>query len=181
MSKSSTQTASITNEQIAELTKLRAEKEIAEALAKTEQETPELKVADSAPQEEEFSFGDKMKMQMLMGIMKLAEFSSGLEGVSTKRKLAAFFGSILVSGAAGYAIGSLAGYAIAGVMALGGSVLWAYLILIIALILGAYAGMKIGQHVGNYILSGKIDKDIVAAKNKFLGFFKSKPLIVAGA
>lgn len=101
---------------------------------------------------------------------------------SWKRKLSAFFGAILLSGAAGYAIGTLAGYAIVGVASLGGSILWAYLIMVIALILAAYAGFKIGEVVGNYVLSGQIDKDLKAAKAKVTGWFtfgKSEPKLIA--
>lgn len=121
-------------------------------------------------------------------VMKLFGFGEDDGGPSWKRKLAAFFASALLASGAGYVIGTLAGYAMVGIAALGGSVLWAYLILIVALILSFYAGLKIGQHVGNYVLSGQVDRDIVAAKNKITGWFSSakemvtsKPLVTVDA
>lgn len=97
-----------------------------------------------------------------------------LDGMpSGKRTFAAFFVTVSMSFGTGYGIGTLAGYAITAIATLGGSVLWSYLLMILALMLSMYAGMKIGQHVGGYILSGQIDHDLIAAKNKVCGWFGS--------
>lgn len=90
---------------------------------------------------------------------------------SAKRVAVATFAVIALSGAAGYGIGTIAAYAMVGVMTLTGSTLLTYLILVVAMLLAAYVGFKIGEHVGNYILSGQIDRDIVAVKNKVTGWF----------
>lgn len=167
---------SVKAEQAAALAKMRREKEIAEALAKTEQpkiEIPEF-VADSvAP--------SLLSAENMADAVKQMLDRLGLsgEGPSMKRKLAALFATIILSAGAGYAIGSIASYIIIGIATLGGSILWAYLTLVIALLLAFYAGAKIGQHVGNYILSGQIDRDVIKVKNKVTGWFKSKPLVVA--
>lgn len=106
-------------------------------------------------------------------VMDLLGF--GVNAPSWKRKLAAFVASIALCVPAGAAIGNLAGYAIAGLLAAGGSVIWAYLIMFLSCALAFYAGMKIGQYVGNYVLSGQIDRDFGAAKDKVVGFFKRAP------
>jgi hypothetical protein len=93
---------------------------------------------------------------------------------SGKRAIASLAVSVLLSAGAGYGIGTIAGYAIVGVAALSGALLWQWVIFILAIALGAYVGMKIGQHVGNYILSGQIDKDAAACWDTVTGWFSSK-------
>jgi hypothetical protein len=115
---------------------------------------------------------------------KLADMfrSTGLEfEPSWKRKLATWFTCAALSFGVGYTIGTLASWAIVGIATLGGSLLWSYLIITMALILAVYAGLKVGQHVGNYILSGKIDHDLVAAKNKVVGWFTPAPKVITVA
>lgn len=104
-------------------------------------------------------------------IMKLMGFDENYQGPSWKRKLAAFFSVMVLAFGAGYLIGQLAGYAMVGIMMYTGSTLLMYLVFALAMILSVYVGMKIGQHVGNYILSGKIDQDLAAAKAKVTGWF----------
>ncbi len=99
--------------------------------------------------------------------------STGAEAIGWKRQFVAFFSTIILSAGAGYVIGTLAGYAIAGIAVLGGSLLWAYLTMVIAAVLAFYSGLKIGQYVGNYVLSGQVDKDLASAKSKVGGWFSS--------
>lgn len=98
---------------------------------------------------------------------------------SFKRKMAAFFATIILAGGAGYGIGTIAGYAMAGIYLMSGSMLLAYLVMIMAVLLSAYVGMKIGQVVGNYVLSGQIDHDIKRAKNMVTRLFKREPKLAA--
>lgn len=176
MTNSSKQTAS----QKAELARLRAEKAAAakkkaDAKQKAKSveftEHPKLEVASSAPQAEE-----NKTHRTIEELMQSLGFG---EGPSFKRKLAAFFVSAALSFGAGYAIGTVAGYAIVAIATLGGSVLWAWLIMLLAIMLSIYAGIKIGGAAANYILSNQIDKDIAAAKNKVTGWFAKKPLTIA--
>jgi hypothetical protein len=106
---------------------------------------------------------DAVRQAAMEAVMKL--FGVDENAPSFKRQMAALFASILLSVGAGYVIGQIAGYAIIGILALGGSMLWAYLIMILATLLAMYAGMKIGQYVGNYVLSGQVDEDIAKAKD----------------
>lgn len=135
----------------------------------TEAET--LRAASVKP-DAEFGY-EELKAAAVDAMMKL--FGVDEDAPSWKRKLAALFATVVIAGGAGYGIGYLASMAIVGIAAMGGSVLWSFLIMISALILAGYIGAKIGQHVGGYILSGQIDRDVVAAKNKVFGWFKRDP------
>jgi hypothetical protein len=148
-------------EQQAALDAMRANKDKAEVVQPV--------IAASAP-EEKISESERIAAAVSESIMKLFGFGTDA-GPSWKRRMVAFFATVMLAGGAGYAIGTLAGYCIVGIASLGGSMLWAYLIMVIALLLAAYAGMKIGQVVGNYVLSGQIDADIASVKNKVTGWF----------
>jgi Flp pilus assembly protein TadB len=82
---------------------------------------------------------------------------------SWKRTVCAFLATAALSVGAGYLIGQIAAYAIVGVMMLGAPMAIAWLIYALALVLSLYAGIKIGQYVGNYVLSGQIDRDVSRA------------------
>lgn len=139
-------------------------------LRNEEPKQPEQVIADSVSPEEGGMTAEMLKQAAAEAFMKLLGVDENAP--SWKRKLAAFFAVGVVAYGIGYGIGTLAGYAIAGIAALGGSVLWSYLIMITALIVSLYAGVKVGQYLGNYILSGQIDADIGAIKNKVTGWFK---------
>lgn len=127
---------------------------------------------------------DALSARIRESINDMLGFGEGSAMPGWKRKLAAFFSSCMLAYGAGYAIGTVAGYAIVGIASMGASVLWSYLIMIVAALLALYAGMKIGQYVGNYILSGKIDDHAVAVKNKVVGWFtfgESKPKLLAAS
>lgn len=49
----------------------------------------------------------------------------------------------------------------------------------VGLLLTLYAGFKLGNAIGNYIMSGQIDRDIAVAKNKVSGWFKRTPALAA--
>ena len=129
------------------------------------------------PSDVEQATDAKIKAQIDRAMAFLSStFGVAQEGMPTwKRTLAAYFAAMVIAGGAGYGIGCLAGYAMIGCFALTGSLFLMYLIMVLAILLSAYAGMKIGQYVGNYVLSGQIDRDVVRAKNWVTGFFKSKP------
>jgi hypothetical protein len=59
------------------------------------------------------------------------------------------------------------------------SLFLAVMIWIVSMVLAIYAGMKVSQHVGSYILSGQIDRDVVKVKNKVLGLFQRKEIVAA--
>lgn len=125
------------------------------------------------------SFEDQIR-QFLNGF----SISGALLGheVTWKRAAVAFFAVSALAFGAGSLIGHIASYAIAGIVTFGGSMALAWLVWGLAIALAIYVGLKIGQHVGNYILSGQIDRDIVKVKNKVTGFFKrEEKLIVATA
>lgn len=132
--------------------------------------------ASSQPEEE--SLMERTKQAAMEMLMRGAGLLSDV-GPSWKRYLGAFFASAVLAYGAGHIIGTLAGYAMVGIASLGGSLLWAWLIMIIATILSIYVGMKIGQHVGNYILSGQIDRDVVGAVNKVKSWFGRKEVVIA--
>lgn len=95
----------------------------------------------------------------------------GLADGTWKRKAFAFFASVAVATGAGYTITKLSAYAVTGILALSGSMLWVWLITILSLLITLYISMKIGQHVGSYVLSGRIDRDLAKAKDKMFSLF----------
>lgn len=100
---------------------------------------------------------------------------------SGKRAIAAFVIPMIVSGFAGYGIGTLAAWAINSIAFLSSSLIMQWVVIVMALCLAAYTGFKIGQHLGGYILSGQIDKDLGAVKDTVFGWFKSKDPVIATA
>ena len=165
-----------TPEQVAALAAMR------EAKNNPPVETPEVVepvIAESAPAENIVDQAARMQAMVQDAVMKFLGFGDdNPDAPSWKRKLAAFFSSVVLATGAGTAIGWLAGNAVVGIATLGGSVLWSYLILLVGMIASVYAGAKIAQYVGNYVLSGQVDKDIVRAKDTVLGWFgKAKAAI----
>lgn len=129
---------------------------------KTEQ--PEVKIAASAPTEE-LTMEERINKAMeLLGITE--------DTLSWKRKLAAVLLTAALSFGAAYSIGSLAMYAVIGIAVLEGSMLMTVLVYTLAMLAACYAGLKIAEHVSDYVLSGQIDRDIVRAKNWVTGFFR---------
>lgn len=96
---------------------------------------------------------------------------------SGKRVFAASAVSFILAFGAGYTIGVIAEIVAMGILVLTGSMLLYFVTWAIAILLSFYAGMKIGQHVGMYVLSGQIDRDIVSAKDYVKGLFSSKPVL----
>lgn len=99
----------------------------------------------------------------------------------SKRGIAAFFAGVVATTGVSITIAKLAAVAVIAVTLFTGSVMLGYLIIILSMILSIYASIKAYEKTANYVLSGQIDRDIVAAKNKVLGFFKKAPLTVASA
>ncbi len=96
----------------------------------------------------------------------------GFETPTWKRVLAANVLAIGCSAGAGYVIASIASYTAAGILVLTGSTFLVFMTFMLAILVSVYTGLKISQHVGNYVLSGQIDRDIVVAKNKVIGLFE---------
>jgi hypothetical protein len=159
-----------------ELDKMRAEKA---ARAKNKAQVIEPVQAASAPPEE-VSEVDRIAAAVQATIMKMMGFGeTDPNAPSWKRRLASFFACVICTSVAGSAISTLAGYAMVGIAMLSASVLWAYLIMILSAVAVFYAGLKVFQHVGGYISTGQIDKDIVSVKDKIVGWFKPKQIQVA--
>lgn len=132
-------------------------------------------IADTAQPKAKRFDADSMQeeMQRIMKQIRSA-FGMEIEVPSWQRCLAAFLLSIALAAGAGYGIGYIASMLMVGCFTLTGSVFLMYAIALLAFLLSAYAGLKIGQKVGNYVLSGQIDKDFASAKAKVTGFFKRK-------
>lgn len=103
----------------------------------------------------------------------LGEDDFEFELPSEKRIIAATALTFSLSFTAGYMIGIVTDVIATAALMLTGSVFIWFVIWMLALIGSIYAGMKIGQHVGYYVLSGQIDKDIASVKNKVTGLFGS--------
>ena len=60
-----------------------------------------------------------------------------------------------------------------------GSGFLAALIFVFGLLLCVYAALKTTEIVTNYVFTGQIDRDIISAKDKVLGFFKRSHVTAA--
>ena len=89
---------------------------------------------------------------------------------SWKRAVFAFVVGATAAAGFGWLVGTVAGYAMIGVLAMSHSMSLVYLIYALAMLLAVYGGMKVSQKVGGYIVSGNIDRDIA----KGWGWVKSK-------
>jgi uncharacterized membrane protein YdbT with pleckstrin-like domain len=175
----------IKDAQQAELKRLRAEKAAAKkaervatikamAVDAEEKKLLEAKLKTFDPKEE----ARKRMEQMASTIDSvLADF----EMPSWKRLIATTIVSLVLAAGAGWMIGTLTGMLIVSAVALTGMAWIGYVIWALGMLLAFYAGMKIGQHVGNYILSGTIDKHIGSVKDRFVGLFTSSKVEVTGA
>lgn len=88
---------------------------------------------------------------------------------SGKRALAAFFVPFTVSFGVGYGIGQLCQYAIGVIATYSTAAAWPIVVMILGAMLAIYAGFKIGQHLGGYIITGQIDRDVARAWNWAFG------------
>jgi len=106
----------------------------------------------------------------------------GLQAPSWKRIACAVVLVAALAYGAGTLIGTLATYMVVGAFMFTGSMFVVWSIYILAILLALYAGLKIGQHVGNYVLSGQIDRDLSSAWNWTKSLFGSKqPELVQAA
>lgn len=155
-----------TPEQIAALAKMRQEKEIAEALAKTiKPETPEF-IADSVTPPE-----DEIQMSQFFTDLK-AKLPSG------KRAICALVISVSASFATTYSVQWVCAYAVAGVLALSGSALLAMIISALAWIISILMALKVGSKVFAAVLAGDYGVKVPAKLNP-MNWFKSEPITVA--
>lgn len=98
----------------------------------------------------------------------------------TKRKALAFILSVACSAGGGYLLGNVAGYAIAGIATLGGSMFWAFMIAILAIVTSYYMGGYIARNVFSYVADARIDKDYEAVKSTLINWYDSaKSLVVS--
>jgi hypothetical protein len=167
MSSKSNKATTQTPEQIAALAKMRQQKEIDEALAKTEQ--PKVEFASSAPFTE-----DEIEMSQFWADMK-AKLPSG------KRAICALIVSVSASFATTYSIQWICAYAVAGVLALSGSALLAMIISALSWILSILVAVKIGGKVFAAVVTGDYGIKVPASLGKLnpMKWFKSEPIIVA--
>jgi len=160
-----------TQEQAAALQALRQQKEIDEALAKTEQptpvEVPDLEFASSAPFAE-----DEIEMSQFWADMK-AKLPSG------KRAITALLVSVAASTTAVYGVNVVCAYAVAGVLALSGSALLAMIISALGWIIAALAAFSVGRRVFAAIITGDYGVKIPQKFNPLNWFGKSEPTTVA--
>lgn len=109
-------------------------------------------------------------------LMRLIKHHIGdIEIPSWKRALFAFIVSLTAAAGMGWLIGTITGYAMIGLLAVGGSMSLVYLLYAIGLLLAAYGGFKVSQTVGRYIVSGNIDRDISDAWGWIKGKFAREP------
>ena len=153
-----------TPEQIAELARLRNEKEVAEALAKTE--VPNLEFADSAPFSDE-----EIEMSQFWADLK-AKLPSG------KRAITALLVSVAASTTAIYGVNVVCAYAVAGVLALSGSALLAMIISALGWIIAALAAWSVGRRVFAAIITGDYGVKVPASLNP-MNWFGNKEITVA--
>ena len=165
--------ANIKAAQQAELKRLRAEKRKATAAAKAEAAKP-------APEQVAQPFDPKAEAHKRMSAMASAvdAILADFEAPSWKRVLAATVISLVVAAGAGWMIGTLTGMLIVSAVALTGMAWIGWVIWALGMVVAFYAGAKIGQHVGGYIMRGDIDRHIGAVKDRFVGLFTSKPVEV---
>ena len=98
---------------------------------------------------------------------------------SGKRALIAFFASVSASVGTVYSIQLLISYAVAGVLALSGSIMLSTVISILGLLISFASAYYAGSVVFTAIVSGSIDAKFGAVKNKVTGLFARRPISVA--
>lgn len=88
---------------------------------------------------------------------------------SGKRMLAACLATFTTAGVVGYGIRQLVDYGIAVIATYSTAAAWPIIIMVLGAIISIYISLKIGKHLGNYILSGQIDRDVASAWNWMFG------------
>lgn len=98
-----------------------------------------------------------------------------------KRALVSFVASIAVGCLVASAASTLIDILVVGAMSVTGSLFLAWTLYVVAFIAAAYVACKAGAKVARWILSGAVDEQASAAKNKVTGWFKSreKPIVAA--
>lgn len=169
----------IKDAQQAALKSLRAEKAAATRAAniKAKAEAAQPKVQEATP------FDPKAEARKRLDAMASAvdAILADFEAPSWKRVLAATVISLVLAAGAGWMIGTLTGMLIVSAVALTGMAWIAWVIWALGMVIAFYAGAKIGQHVGGYIMRGDIDRHIGSMKDRVVGLFTSKPVEVTGA
>lgn len=93
---------------------------------------------------------------------------------SGKRWMATMLATFGVSAGVGYGVNQLVNYGIAVIATYSTAAAWPILIAVLGAIIAVYASFKIGQHLGGYILSGQIDRDVASAWNWMFGSSKKE-------
>lgn len=101
-------------------------------------------------------------------------FMAALGVTSTKRKVVAWFVSMLACFGVGYLVGSIMEMLILAAVAYTGSVLLMVLIYVIGIMFAIYSGVKLGNAVYRYITDGVIDAHWNKVKTGVANFFTPK-------
>jgi hypothetical protein len=96
---------------------------------------------------------------------------------SWKRRICGAIFAVAVAYGAGWLIGNVMGWLIAGALLLTGSMFLAWMILIIGAVCSAIAGYVLGGKAYAYIANEVIDKHVASVKNTVTGWFKRKDIV----
>ena len=96
-----------------------------------------------------------------------------------KRVCCTFAATFAAAYGASYAVVGIMNVVITAAFAATSSTFLAVFLWFIGCMLAIFAAVKAGEIIGNYVLSGQIDRDIISAKDKVLGFFKRKQVTAA--
>lgn len=169
-----------TSTQQAELNTLRSKKTNQAALdaihAKNKVAEPvDLELAASAPIEHDPELAAQSMVQQAIEMAR----GLGITIPTWKRSLLAFVASFVVGYGVGYLLGTLLSILMVATFTVTGSLFLMYCIAVLGFLGILYAGCKVGQTVGMYIVTGDIDRDVRRAKNWISGWFGSSTLKVA--
>lgn len=98
--------------------------------------------------------------------------SQGIEVPTGKRIFAASCATFVLGFGTGTVINAIAEVVATTLFMLTGSSFLVFVVWLLAVLGAIYAGLKIGQHVGMYVLTGQIDNDIVRAKDYIVASFQ---------
>jgi hypothetical protein len=123
-----------------------------------------------APEETQFSYIEYIRNMAAQ---------VGVEIPTGKQMLAGVIVGLAVAILGSYAAGTIAAYVFMGAMLFTGSIFVAYLGMIIAFIMTAYTASIAASRAMAYVASGKLETDVVRAKDYVTGLFSVKKLVVS--
>lgn len=90
---------------------------------------------------------------------------------TTRRGIAGFVVTLLVSVTGGYYAGVLSSYVAVAAFLMSGSTFIAFIAMVLALVATMYASAIVASRAGAYVANGNLERDAVRAKNWTLGLF----------